>query len=122
MLPAAVGFYVDKLQSGEFQESPGYYSILGFCFLFLYSLMLVNSWVFKKELILTENASRSLSLFGMSILHSLPIKWHANQATGRKLNCNGCKEGGIGNFKDFTLASYANCGKPNWGFNFLNLL
>ena len=85
LLPVAVGFCVDRLQSGDFAQNLNFYGPIGGIYLFIYAMLLANTWVFKKELVLTENASRSLALLGMSVLHSLPVEWHSQYPTGRKL-------------------------------------
>ena len=86
MLPVMVSYFVDGFQLNKIYSEYDHYAWLGTIYIFIYVFMLSNSWIFKRELIYTENASRSISILGLSILNRLPLEWHFDNASGKKID------------------------------------
>lgn len=86
LLPAFLGFYLDGYVTNKIATEAFFYNSLAIVYLSIYSILACNLGIFKLESTAAENASRSLALLGMKMLNTLPVSWHIDQASGRKID------------------------------------
>ncbi len=86
LLPAFLGYFLDGYVSNRIASHSGYYNSIAIAYLSLYVVLLSTPWIFKLESIVSENSSRSLALLGMKLLNSMPMSWHMDQSSGRKID------------------------------------
>lgn len=84
--PAFVGLTIDgiiKYQNGFFSSEIFYFSLI---YLFCYTLLLATPFLFIYESMSYENANRSLSLLGISLLNTASTDWHLQNSNGKKVD------------------------------------
>jgi len=84
MMPIALGYVIDGLESRDAYDNTGHYVWVLGIFMFLFALSLVNT-VFIPEIRIFEKAARALTLYSINHLNSLSLSWHERQGSGGKL-------------------------------------
>lgn len=85
LLPIAVGYVIDGLESGAVHENPAPYAWILFGYLGLHFLVLTPNFLFTPEVRVYEKAARAMTLYSIAHLNSLPLEWHERNESGKKL-------------------------------------
>lgn len=85
LYPTFIGILIDLYQKQTDLIQADFETSFIFSYLTLYTLFLISPWIFKYESLAYENSSRGLALLGLKILNHLPLSWHIEHSSGRKL-------------------------------------
>lgn len=84
LLPVAIGYVIDGLETGDAYINTSYYAWFLIIFMSVYALFAINI-VFLPEVRAFERAARGLTLYGINHLNALPLSWHEAEGSGGKL-------------------------------------
>lgn len=84
LVPLAIGFLVNGLESGAAFDDTGHYITIMLMFMGGYLFFMINI-IFVLEVRIVERAARALTLYSINHLNSMPLNWHEEQGSGGKL-------------------------------------